>query len=204
MDIRRKLLTALSYRLKELDNDYADLEATGRLRVGFATYGRPQIKVFNNAEVSISIGSYTSIAHTVQIIIGGRHSTDSISTYPFDQRSIGGELPKASTKTSSSRIEIGSDVWISSNVTILDDVSIGNGAIVAAHSVVTRSVPDYAVVAGVPARIIKYRFDSFVIEQLKAIRWWEWPTNEIISIREMLTESQLIPFLDYAKNRNAR
>jgi acetyltransferase-like isoleucine patch superfamily enzyme len=70
---------------------------------------------------------------------------------------------------------IGNDVWMGHNVIVLGDMTVGNGAIIAAGAVVTRDVPPYAVVGGVPARIIRYRFPEKTIERLQAVRWWDMP-----------------------------
>lgn len=79
-----------------------------------------------------------------------------------------------------SKLDISDDVWIGHNATILPDVgSIGRGAVIAAESVVTKAVPAYAVVAGNPARVIRYRFDESVIEQVEASRWWEKEPSEL-------------------------
>lgn len=82
--------------------------------------------------------------------------------------------------------KIGNDVWIGCNTTILPGVEIGNGAIVAAGSVVTKSVPKYAIVGGNPARIIKYRFTDEVIEKLENLNWYNWDVNEVIEKKNML------------------
>ncbi len=74
---------------------------------------------------------------------------------------------------------IGNDVWIGKNVTIISGVNIGNGVIAGAGAVITRDVPDYAVVVGVPARIIKYRFSTAQIEKLNEIAWWNWSDEKI-------------------------
>ncbi len=76
-------------------------------------------------------------------------------------------------------IWIGNDVWIGANVIILPGVTIGDGAILAAGAVVTKNVEPYAVVGGVPARIIKKRFDAETIECFLRIKWWEWPVDKI-------------------------
>jgi acetyltransferase-like isoleucine patch superfamily enzyme len=70
------------------------------------------------------------------------------------------------------RVKIGHDVWIGANSVIMPGITVGNGAVIAANAVVTKDVPDYAVVGGVPAKIIKYRFDEKTIERLLKIKWW--------------------------------
>ena len=77
------------------------------------------------------------------------------------------------------RITIGNDVWLGMNVIITNYANIGNGVIAGAGSVITRDVPDYAVVAGVPARIIRYRYEKTRIEALNQIAWWDWTDDEI-------------------------
>lgn len=76
---------------------------------------------------------------------------------------------------------IGNDVWTGRNVTIMAGVKIGNGAIIGAGAVVTKDVPDYAIVAGVPAKIIKYRFSEDIIFKLNKIKWWDWSDDLIAS-----------------------
>lgn len=77
------------------------------------------------------------------------------------------------------KIEVGNDVWIGTRAMIMDGVKIGHGAIVAANAVVTKDVPPYAIVGGVPARIIKYRFGEDRIKELMDSEWWDWPLEEI-------------------------
>ena len=77
------------------------------------------------------------------------------------------------------RSVIGNDVWLGRNVLVTNAANIGNGVIAAAGAVITKDVPDYAVVAGVPARIIKYRYTDEQIEALNKIAWWDWTDEEI-------------------------
>ena len=81
---------------------------------------------------------------------------------------------------------IGSDVWIGQNVTIKDGVTIGDGAVIGTSAVVTKDVPPFAVVAGVPAKVIKYRFDEKKIKLMQDIKWWDWEPKKIYENLERL------------------
>jgi serine acetyltransferase len=81
--------------------------------------------------------------------------------------------------SSPGHVEIKNDVWVAGYVSILDGITIGNGAILGANSVVTKDVPPYAFVAGNPAEIKKYRFSQGVIDKLLAIQWWDWTDEQI-------------------------
>lgn len=87
--------------------------------------------------------------------------------------------PKSDMIKKQRRMTIGNDVWLGRNVIITNSSNIGNGVIAAAGAVITKDVPDYAVVAGVPARIIKYRYTPNQIEALNKIEWWNWTDDEI-------------------------
>ncbi len=142
------------------------------------TYGKIYFLCWKSTDF-IKIGKFCSIASDVHIFGGGEHNKDLISTYPFKKFFAGVDLdPVLATKGSTS---IGNDVWIGMSATVLSGVTICDGAVVGAGSVVTRSVPPYAVVAGNPAKIVKYRFTNTQIEKLLKIHWWEWPLEKIIA-----------------------
>lgn len=123
---------------------------------------------------NVYIGKFCSLAY--QICIGpGEHYIDRISTYPVQIRTLG--KPWEDVFPQSAKTIIGNDVWIGNNVTILSGVHVGDGAIVAAGAVVTKDVPPYAVVGGVPAHVIKYRFDEDIIRKLLKIKWWDKDTE---------------------------
>jgi len=134
---------------------------------------------YNNIAPGTIIGKFCSFASNV-FIITQDHLKAAVSTHPFLFKPSFGLIKKDVRDLH--HLEIGNDVWIGYNATILPGVSrIGDGAIVAAGSVVTRDVPAYAVVAGVPAKIIKFRFSDHVIDKLLKIKWWDWPEEKIFS-----------------------
>lgn len=134
------------------------------------------------------VGRFCSIARNVDI--GGfNHDYKKITTMPafrFNQIKKGGgkltEIDKHNTYC-----EIGNDVWIAAGVQVLHKVKIGNGAVVGGGAVVTHDVPPYAIVAGIPAKIIGYRCNDKLIEELLRIKWWDWPESIILdSINDLL------------------
>lgn len=127
------------------------------------------------------IGKFCSIAHGAEFILnGGNHQTDAASSYPFDI--FGGEWAGAMggrRYPHKGDIVIGNDVWIGYRAVIMPGVRVGDGAILAACSVVTKDVAPYTIVGGNPAREIRKRFDEATIEKLLALKWWDWPIETI-------------------------
>ncbi len=143
-----------------------------------------------NGEVHcIHIGKYTSIGSNIEIILDMNHDYNSLyqgivpelSSNEDSRRKLGQILKRIVRK---GQLLIGNDVWIGDSVIILGGVRIGDGAVIAAGSVVVKDVPPYAVVGGNPARIIKYRFPLDVIEKLCRIEWWNWSGKQISERKE--------------------
>lgn len=132
-----------------------------KVHVGKETYGG--LKVFNDTNSSLYIGSYCSIAENVVFLLGHEHHISRISTYPFKQKL---ELTHERDAFSKGNIVVNDDVWIGYGATIMSGVQIGQGAVIASGAIVTKNVPPYAIVGGVPAKIIKYRFEPNLIEEL--------------------------------------
>lgn len=131
--------------------------------------------------VHAKIGAFCSIGDCVYIG-GAEHPLDWVSTSPaFEKvknsfpRERFAQLEMPSYKTTF----IGNDVWIGHNAIIKQGVSIGNGAVVGSNAVVTKDIPPYAVVGGIPAKIIKYRFDDATIAFLQQSEWWNLPNSEL-------------------------
>ncbi|MFC8046361.1 CatB-related O-acetyltransferase [Nocardia sp. NPDC057353] len=128
------------------------------------------------------IGKFCALATGVRFIMNGaNHRMDGVSTFPFP--TIGGgwaehvdllmELPNRGDTV------LGHDVWLGYGVTVMPGVRIGHGAIVAAGSVVTRDIPDYAVAGGNPARVLRKRYTDNDIARLLELAWWDWPIEQL-------------------------
>lgn len=158
-----KRLTKFVWRQRNRHNltqakTYFDIDS---VTVGNATYGMLNV-LTNGKRAHLTIGSYCSIADNVTFVLSAEHALNTISTYPFRAKLISGKAEAVSKGD----ITVGDDVWIGHNATIMSGVHIGQGAVVAAGSVVTKDVPPYAIVGGVPAKMIRYRFSSELIGEL--------------------------------------
>jgi len=165
-----------------------------RYIIGDHTYGKPRV-VSRGEGTSLMIGKYCSIATDVIIFLGSEHRTEWISTYPFpflwnEAKSIKGH---PSTKGD---VVIGNDVWIGFGATILSGVTIGDGAAIGACSVVTRDVPSYAIAAGNPAQVIRYRFNEETIQKLLQIRWWNWPDEKVKENVRLICSDSIHSFIE--------
>ncbi|MBS0171420.1 MAG: CatB-related O-acetyltransferase [Nitrospira sp.] len=161
--------------------------------VGEGTYGRPNIPIPDDGS-TVRIGRYCSIAGGVSILTSQEHHLTWVSTFPF-QLIFGYDRGLPSPARSKGSVDIGHDVWIGTEALILSGVSVGHGAVIAARSVVTKNVPPYAIVAGVPARVIRYRFDDATIASLLRIAWWDWPREKIESALPLLMSDRLDAFI---------
>ncbi|MBQ2883879.1 MAG: CatB-related O-acetyltransferase [Alphaproteobacteria bacterium] len=163
-----------------------------KTEIGKHSYGslcRPHVMIK-------SIGAFCSFAQGVECVVN--HEMNYVTTHPmiyqgkyFEEKDYPNELfiheayyfpgidPKSEKIKKQKKITIGNDVWLGQNVIITNSSNIGNGVVAAAGAVITKDVPDYAVVAGVPARIIKYRYTEEQIKALNKIAWWDWSDDEI-------------------------
>lgn len=140
--------------------------------------------VYRWTNESISIGKYCSISYDVKFVVDdGKHQYNTITSYPFKSNQISGKRG----------IEIGNDVWIGLGCTILYGVKIGDGATIAAGSVVTKDVAPYTVVGGVPAKLIKEKCSREEAKQMQEIAWWSWDTELI----ESRVDDFKLPFSEF-------
>jgi chloramphenicol O-acetyltransferase type B len=161
-----------------------------RVSVGRFTYGNPQFMLWDNSD-RIQIGSFCSISSEVAIFGGGEHQTDWVTTFPlriaFDDPLAG----KDGHPASKGETKIGNDVWIGFRAIVLSGITIGHGAVIGAGAVVAADVRPYAIVAGNPAKVVRYRFAANEIEKLLALRWWEWDINRIQANISMLCSTKI-------------
>ena len=130
--------------------------------IGKGTYGELNVVDFGG-NAKLIINNYVSIAQHVSFILNAEHYTDHISTYPFKVKILRTQNTESFSK---GNIIVDDDVWIGYGATIMSGVHIGQGAVVAAGAIVTKDIPPYAIVGGVPAKIINYRFEDAIIKEL--------------------------------------
>jgi acetyltransferase-like isoleucine patch superfamily enzyme len=166
---------------------------------GVGSYGLPLVRDWDEGS-TLKIGAYCSIADEVKILLGGHHRTDWLTTYPFPALIEEAKNIEGYNGTHGD-VVIGSDVWLCFGCTILSGVKIGEGAVVAANSVVTKDVPPYAIVAGNPAIFIRWRFPEEVRDILMQVRWWDWPVNEVREVASLLCTNEIAELMEYVGRR---
>lgn len=166
------ILNKLNFTL--LRNDKFSLKGKGTYDNG--------AKVWRWTNAKLEIGNYCSIAHGVNFIVDeGFHTCSEITNYPFINNLTSDPklISIRNTFQQKEGIQIGHDVWVGMNVIILPGVRIGNGVTIGAGSVVNKDIPDYSIVGGVPARVIKKKHPDDIIEKLLSIAWWNWNSETI-------------------------
>jgi len=167
---------------------------------GKYTYGNIEL-MFHNGITKINIGSFTSIGDFVKVFLGNGYGHDAsfVSTYPFGyiHQNVF-ENVSNNSKNTNGAVNIGSDVWIGYNTTIMSGVTIGDGAVIAANSHIIKNVEPYSIVGGNPAKHIKYRFSSEQIEKLLQIKWWDWDDDKINSYTSFFASPNIDAFIEAA------
>lgn len=157
----------------------------------------------------VDVGQFCSIGPRC-LIGSGDHPVQWVATSPVFYsglkqagRSLTDSLTVPDVFDERRRITIGHDVWIGAQVFVRDGLCIANGAVVAAGAVVVRDVPAYAVVGGVPARIIRFRFSPEIVEIMQATAWWNWSDELLREARPLISSPNIEAFMTFARNRGA-
>lgn len=140
------------------------------------------------------IGKFCAIAKGIEFVMNGaNHKLSSVTTYPFNIMGSGWEkvTPTLAELPFKGDTVIGNDVWIGQNVTVMPGVQIGDGAIIAANSVVVKDVAAYHVAGGNPCKVIKKRFADDLIDHLLTIKWWNWSATKIFDNLEVLCSGDI-------------
>jgi acetyltransferase-like isoleucine patch superfamily enzyme len=152
-------------------------------RLGLFTYVQHDSYISN-----AHIGRFCSIGPNVLVGLG-EHPTEFLSTHPlFYESSYIKDIQSLTTSplfSSHETVNIGSDVWIGANCYIKDGVTIGDGAIVGTGAVVTKDISPYSIAVGVPAAVIKRRFDDDTISELMELKWWNWEISKILENKDL-------------------
>jgi acetyltransferase-like isoleucine patch superfamily enzyme len=167
-------------------------------QIGDYSYGTPVIRSWGEG-TTLAIGRFCSIADNVQIFLGGNHRLDWVTTYPFIKELGWPEQSNSAASQSRGNVVIGNDVWIGSHATILSGVTLGDGCIVGAHSVVAKDVAPYDIVVGNPARVTRARFHPSIVEALLDIKWWHWENEKIRKFIPLLMSENLDAFILMAR-----
>lgn len=170
-----------------------------KITVGRKTYGGLSIWNFGHEDEKLTIGNFVSIADDVKFLLGGGHSYDGLSTFPFLTKYFA-----TLESTTKGPIVVNDDVWIGYGSTVLSGVTIGQGAIIAAGSIVTSDVSAYSIVGGNPAKLIKYRFEKKIIEKLCSFDFSMLSDDAILRSRDVLYTTITPENVDSILSRIAR
>ena len=172
--------------------------------LGKHSYGN--IQMVGSTWGKVTVGKYTSIGENVVAFMSSDHNMDNISTYPFGHRKMPitkimkPPLPTKKNFNTNARLNlnVGNDVWIGYSAILFGDVTIGDGAVVGAYSIITEDVPPYSIVVG-HSRIIRKRFSDEDIEFLLKLKWWDWEDQKVADIANTLSSSDLETLKTFAK-----
>ncbi|MEP1201238.1 CatB-related O-acetyltransferase [Tateyamaria sp.] len=163
---------------------------SGEISIGNHTTINSKTRVISG-DAGVSIGNFCSIAPDCYIQ-AYNHNIRCLSTFNMQKNIFSQpdginksrEGSNSRDSVSKGKVVIGSDVWIGTKSIVLSGASIGDGVVIGANSLVNKSIPPYAIVGGSPAKILGFRFDEEIVDQLLHIRWWDWPLEKIMDSQE--------------------
>lgn len=174
--------------------------------ITFGKHSYGDIRIEGISWGKVEIGKYCSIGQNVVAFMAYDHNMDNISSYPFGHpdlpisKKIKSLSPTRDTFHRSSRLKtyIGNDVWIGSNTVLFSDITIGDGAVIGAYSIITKDIPPYSVAVG-QSRIIRKRFSDEDIEFLLKLKWWDFEDEIVASIGHILCNPNINALRTWAK-----
>jgi len=175
---------------KEIDN----IKMQITVNMGVGSYHQIEFDVKSHRDWVVNIGKFCSIGEIKVFLARSKnHRRDFITTFPlhFMSSHFSAVIDEVVVDNSHT-VSIGNDVWIGNDVVLIDNITIGNGAIIGAHSVVRENVPNYAIVYGNPARVIKYRFSDEIIVKLLDMAWWDWDIDRIYGMSKYSTVDEVV------------
>jgi acetyltransferase-like isoleucine patch superfamily enzyme len=168
-------------------------------RIGRWSYGDLTVRSWGEG-AALTVGAFCSIAPGAQILLRGEHRSDWVTTFPFNSlwesaKHVSGH------PMNKGDVVIGNDVWIGTEAMIMSGVTIGDGAVVGARSLVSRDVEPYSIVAGNPARLVRMRFSEATVKRLLDLRWWELRDEEIVHLLPWMLGPDIQAFIIEAERR---
>src|SRR5690554_103419 len=180
--LKAKSISKSSHIIVEEHASVGDIVVHAKnMTVGAYTYIRSGSVISANTR----IGRFCSIAKNVVIgVDGAAHPLDWLSTSPFqyDKNMHTTPMQLSSYEPPPQEVVVGNDIWIGEGARIMAGVTIGDGAVIAAYSLVTKDVPNYAIVGGMPAKVIKYRFPPEMAEAILNTQWWQYETKDLLAL----------------------
>ncbi len=167
-------------------------------QIGKYSYSPTQLIIHYEEYANLIIGKFTSIGHNVNIFLGGNHNTEFVTTFPLQFLEPIIDTYQKTQITTKGDVVIGNAVWIGMNAVIMSGVTIGDGVIIGAFSVVTKNITPYTMYAGNPARFKKNILPTTKhLEYMMEIKWWDWPEKYIIEARPLLLSNNFDGFFGY-------
>jgi acetyltransferase-like isoleucine patch superfamily enzyme len=160
--------------------------------VGRGTYGDVKIREHSGDGI-LKVGAFCSFGRDVDVFLGGNHRPDWVTTYPFANKWGCADLD--GRVSSKGDVVIGNDVWVGTRAVIMSGVTIGDGVVVGAYSVVAKDLEPYGIYVGNSARLVRKRFDDATIKKLLEIKWWEWEDEKIREFLPLMLNTNIDAFI---------
>lgn len=167
-----------------------------QVEIGEGSYGGLAINAYDRT-TRLQMGKFCSVAEGVRVVLGGEHRVDWATTYPFSV--IWPEIEKSGHPATRGDVVIGNDVWLGTEALIASGTTIGDGAVVAARTLVVGRVPPYAVWGGNPGRFLRWRFAPDLCERLRALAWWDWPRERLVRALPSMLSTDVAAFVAAAE-----